>query len=191
MRLAASRILFCREKNMEREIWDGFRYGPDAAREQFGFDAAHPVSALDAEVPKLMANAPAIFYALGSNARLDAQVQRLAAVGAGPGARRRHRAEPPPSMCICCWTRCGWSRMPAKSPSCAAPRRSRRPRTSARCAPRGPACMNTRSRPSCCTSSAATAPSSRPIPPSSPPAPMPACCITAPATQCCRTATWC
>jgi len=68
-------ILFCREKNMEREIWDGYRYGPDAAREQFGLDAAHPVSALDAEVPKLMANAPAIFYALGSNARLDAQVQ--------------------------------------------------------------------------------------------------------------------
>src|SRR6478672_6655026 len=68
-------ILFCREKNMEREIWDGYRYGPDAAREQFGFDAAHPVSALDTEVPKLMANAPAIFYALGSNARLDAQVQ--------------------------------------------------------------------------------------------------------------------
>jgi Xaa-Pro aminopeptidase len=68
-------ILFCREKNMEREIWDGYRYGPEAAREQFGLDAAHPVAALDAEVPKLMANAPAIFYALGSNAKLDAQVQ--------------------------------------------------------------------------------------------------------------------
>src|SRR5512139_3120679 len=26
-------ILFCREKNPERELWDGFRYGPDAARE--------------------------------------------------------------------------------------------------------------------------------------------------------------
>src|SRR3954452_24331706 len=60
-------ILFCREKNMEREIWDGYRYGPEAAREQFGLDAAYPVAALDAEVPKLMANAPAIFYALGSD----------------------------------------------------------------------------------------------------------------------------
>ncbi len=68
-------ILFCREKNLEREIWDGYRYGPDAAREQFGFDAAHPIAELDTEVPKLMANAPAIFYALGSNAKLDAQVQ--------------------------------------------------------------------------------------------------------------------
>ena len=34
-------ILFCREKNEEREIWDGFRYGPDAAREIFGFDEAY------------------------------------------------------------------------------------------------------------------------------------------------------
>jgi len=84
-------ILFCREKNLEREIWDGYRYGPEAAREAFGFDAAHPVSALDAEVPKLMANAPAIFYALGSSAGLDAQIQGWlqavrAQVRAGVGA---------------------------------------------------------------------------------------------------------
>src|SRR5439155_1760409 len=39
-------ILFCRDKNPEREIWDGFRYGPDAAREIFGFDEAHPISEL-------------------------------------------------------------------------------------------------------------------------------------------------
>jgi Xaa-Pro aminopeptidase len=84
-------ILFCREKNLEREIWDGYRYGPDAAREQFGLDAAHPVAAIDAELPKLMANAPAIFYALGSDAKLDANVQGWlqavrAQVRAGVGA---------------------------------------------------------------------------------------------------------
>ncbi len=69
-------ILFCREKNEEREIWDGYRYGPAAAKEQFGFDAALPVDQIDAELPKLLANAPALFYALGSSAALDAQVQR-------------------------------------------------------------------------------------------------------------------
>lgn len=68
-------ILFCREKNLEREIWDGFRYGPEAARSTFGFDACYPIAALDTELPKLMANAPALFYALGSDAKLDAQVQ--------------------------------------------------------------------------------------------------------------------
>ena len=68
-------ILFCREKNEEREIWDGYRYGPDAAREVFGVDAAHSVATIDAELPRLMANAPALFYALGSSAKLDANVQ--------------------------------------------------------------------------------------------------------------------
>jgi len=35
-------ILFCREKNLEREIWDGYRCGPEAAQERYGFDAAYP-----------------------------------------------------------------------------------------------------------------------------------------------------
>ena len=68
-------ILFCREKNEEREIWDGYRYGPEAAREAFGFDAAHPIASIDTELPKLMANAPALFYALGSSSQLDANVK--------------------------------------------------------------------------------------------------------------------
>ena len=68
-------ILFCREKNEEREIWDGYRYGPDAARDTFGFDAAYPISGIDTELPKLMANAPALFYSLGSSSRLDDQVK--------------------------------------------------------------------------------------------------------------------
>ena len=46
-------MLFCREKNAEREIWDGFRYGPDAAREMFGFDEARPIGELDACLPDL------------------------------------------------------------------------------------------------------------------------------------------
>jgi Xaa-Pro aminopeptidase len=68
-------ILFCREKNEEREIWDGYRHGPEAAREAFGFDAAHPIARIDEELPKMMANAPALFYALGSSSKLDARIQ--------------------------------------------------------------------------------------------------------------------
>ncbi len=68
-------ILFCRDKNIEREIWDGYRFGPQAAREAFGFDAAFPIDAIDAEMSKLMANQPAIFYALGRDAKFDTQVQ--------------------------------------------------------------------------------------------------------------------
>lgn len=68
-------ILFCREKNLEREIWDGYRLGPVAAREQLGFDAAFAIDAIDAQMPTLLADAPAIFYSLGKQAIRDSQLQ--------------------------------------------------------------------------------------------------------------------
>lgn len=68
-------ILFCREKNQEREIWDGFRYGPAVAKNAFGFDAAFAVADLNQELPKLMADTPALFYALGRDAQLDTKIQ--------------------------------------------------------------------------------------------------------------------
>src|SRR5262249_23767272 len=48
-------VLFCRERNLEREIWDGYRYGPEGARGLFGFDEAHPVAQLDELMPALLA----------------------------------------------------------------------------------------------------------------------------------------
>ena len=71
---AARSILFCREKNVEREIWDGFRYGPAAALDAFGFDEAYPVGELDAQMARLLADVPAFYYAHAHNAALDAQV---------------------------------------------------------------------------------------------------------------------
>ncbi|MET0858307.1 MAG: Xaa-Pro aminopeptidase [Telluria sp.] len=71
----AQAILFCRQKNLEREIWDGFRHGPDGARAAFGFDAAFPIEDLDGEMAKLLANAPAAYYALGHSAALDLQMK--------------------------------------------------------------------------------------------------------------------
>jgi Xaa-Pro aminopeptidase len=68
-------ILFCRDKNPEREIWDGFRHGPEGARAAFGLDAAFPIDELDTEMARLLANAPAAYYALGHNAALDLQMK--------------------------------------------------------------------------------------------------------------------
>ena len=69
-------LLFCREKNEERETWEGFRYGPGAARERFGFDEAHPISALDEKLAGLLENQPALFYPLGADAEWDARAIR-------------------------------------------------------------------------------------------------------------------
>ena len=67
-------ILFCLEKDMEREIWDGYRYGPDKAKEAFFFDEAHPIAALEAMLPNLLSNQPAVFYPLGQDTKWDAKV---------------------------------------------------------------------------------------------------------------------
>ena len=64
-------ILFCREKNQEREIWDGFRYGPEAALESFGFDETQPIEKLREELPKLMANQPLIYTLIGYSEAWD------------------------------------------------------------------------------------------------------------------------
>ena len=67
-------ILFCRDKDIEREIWDGFRFGPDAAKEIFGFDEAYSIQQLDEIAPKLLANQDALFYSLGADAAWDSKV---------------------------------------------------------------------------------------------------------------------
>jgi Xaa-Pro aminopeptidase len=71
---ASKHILFCRDKDLEQEIWNGFRYGPDAAREAFGFDEAYSIFKLDEMLPKLLADQPAVFYALGHNTEWDTRI---------------------------------------------------------------------------------------------------------------------
>jgi Xaa-Pro aminopeptidase len=67
-------ILFCRDKDPEREVWDGFRYGPAMAQEMFGFDEAHSISSLDAMLPDLLANQPTLFGHLGADSAWDARM---------------------------------------------------------------------------------------------------------------------
>ena len=46
--------LFCRPKDLEREIWDGWRLGPEAAPEALGVDFAYPLTELHTRMPDLM-----------------------------------------------------------------------------------------------------------------------------------------
>ena len=67
-------ILFCRDKNAEREIWDGYRYGPEAAREVFAFDEAFSIAELDARMPDLLADRKSVQVHLGADAVWDGRV---------------------------------------------------------------------------------------------------------------------
>jgi Xaa-Pro aminopeptidase len=67
-------VLFCRDKDLEREIWDGFRYGPEGAKDAFGFETTHSIRELDALMPQLLANRPAVYCHLGADSAWDARV---------------------------------------------------------------------------------------------------------------------
>jgi len=69
-------ILFCRDKNPERELWEGFRHGPEAARELFGMDESFSIAQLDEQMPKLLANQSALWYAPGADPAWDARAMQ-------------------------------------------------------------------------------------------------------------------
>ena len=67
-------ILFCRDKNPEREMWDGHRYGPKAAAEAFGFDAAYSIDQLDRRIGRYLADRPCLHYLIGREPAWDVRV---------------------------------------------------------------------------------------------------------------------
>ncbi|MES2037859.1 MAG: aminopeptidase P N-terminal domain-containing protein [Pseudomonadota bacterium] len=69
-------ILFCREKNPEREIWDGFRFGPEAAAKEFTFDVAYPIASLAEKLPELLSDTRTLFYSTAQEPHIDSQVQQ-------------------------------------------------------------------------------------------------------------------
>ena len=66
--------LFCQPKDMEREIWDGFRLGPDAAPAQLGVDAAFSVTELDAQLPGLLDGRDAVWYPFATHKALETRI---------------------------------------------------------------------------------------------------------------------
>lgn len=89
-RTKAKSILFCREKHEEREIWDGYRYGPKAAKAAFGFDAAYPIEQLDKKLPELLVDRDTLWHAVGHDEVWDARIAKaLNAVRAQTRAGKR------------------------------------------------------------------------------------------------------
>ena len=66
--------LLCHPRDAEREIWDGYRLGPEAAVAALGVDAAASVDELDARVVQCAANQPALWFPFGAEERVAARV---------------------------------------------------------------------------------------------------------------------
>ena len=69
-------ILFCREKHEEREIWDGYRYGPKAAKVAFGFDAAYPIEQLDKKLAEFLVDRDTLWHAIGHDTKWDTRIAK-------------------------------------------------------------------------------------------------------------------
>ena len=67
--------LFCRPKDIEREIWDGIRLGPEAAPETLGIEFAHSNHELDQKVGELLADQSAIYVRLAESAEADRRIR--------------------------------------------------------------------------------------------------------------------
>lgn len=85
-------LLFCRERNAEREAWDGPRAGPEGAVDGYGMDDAYPIADLDEILPGLLEGRSRVYYHFGRDTEFD-----LKLIGWVNRVRSqvRHGAQPP------------------------------------------------------------------------------------------------
>ena len=64
-------LLFCRERDAERETWDGPRVGPEGAVDALGMDDAYPIDDLDEILPGLLEGRSRVYYHFGRDTEFD------------------------------------------------------------------------------------------------------------------------
>ncbi len=67
-------VLFCRERDPDKERWDGARAGQEGARELYGADDSFPIDDLGDILPGMLEQCERVFYAMGCNPGLDQQL---------------------------------------------------------------------------------------------------------------------
>lgn len=67
-------VLFCRERDKDKEIWDGWRAGQEGAIEQYGADDAFPIDDIDDILPGLLEHQQRVYYSMGRHQDFDAHL---------------------------------------------------------------------------------------------------------------------
>jgi Xaa-Pro aminopeptidase len=70
-------IMFVREKDIERETWDGFRFGPEGVKKEFGIDEVFAISDFPQKAVELLKGFEEIYYRLFKNKHADEMMQNL------------------------------------------------------------------------------------------------------------------
>lgn len=68
--------VFCRERDREMEIWNGYRAGVDGAVDEYEADEAYAIDLLDEEIIEKLLNKQKLFYRIGQQADFDARVAK-------------------------------------------------------------------------------------------------------------------
>ncbi|MGH8503852.1 MAG: Xaa-Pro aminopeptidase [Gammaproteobacteria bacterium] len=67
-------ILFCRDRDVDKEIWHGRRAGPKGSVSEYAADEAFPIADLDEHLPGLLDGRTRVYYSLGRNPDFDQRV---------------------------------------------------------------------------------------------------------------------
>ncbi len=89
-RAAGEVLMFCRDRDLERETWDGARAGPEGVVADFGADDAFPITDMDDILPGIIEQCERVYYNIGMHTEFD---QRL--IGWVAALRERGGAHTP------------------------------------------------------------------------------------------------
>lgn len=70
-------IMFVRQKNVERETWDGFRYGPEGTQQEFLIDAVYPIEDFQTKSVELLKGFEEVYFRQFKNREADRLVQNV------------------------------------------------------------------------------------------------------------------
>lgn len=73
----AKSVMFVREKNVERETWDGFRFGPEGTKKEFLIDEVYPIDQFEKKAVELLKGYEDLYYRLFKNPEADQRVQTV------------------------------------------------------------------------------------------------------------------
>ena len=89
-------ILFVHPKNIESEVWNGFRWGTNGAEEIFKADKSHPISEFEKELAHYLMGADEIVFSVGKYPKIEhivlnywaKQIDNYSKIGRAPRAIR-------------------------------------------------------------------------------------------------------
>lgn len=70
-------VMFVRRRDVERETWDGFRYGPEGCEREFKVDKAYPIDEYTKIAPQLLKEVDRVYYRQFKNKEADHQMEEI------------------------------------------------------------------------------------------------------------------